>query len=102
MSFAFIDWSIVLGFVLLLCVVVYFANRNTKSVRDFVAANRCAGRYLLAIASGAGLIGFVITHVLMIYNGTLNAETLIILAQSPGWIGGILAIIATKTVEKSP
>ena len=57
MSFAVVDWCIILGFVSLLIIVVLLANRHTSSVSDFVAANRSAGRYLLAIASGAAAMG---------------------------------------------
>src|SRR5690349_15343883 len=47
-----IDWSLV---IIPLVVVVAFAiytNRYVKSVADFLAGGRCAGRYLLANARG--------------------------------------------------
>ena len=36
-----------------------YTNRYTKSVGDFLAANRCAGRYLLCISSGMAGLGAI-------------------------------------------
>ena len=47
MNMALIDWLIVgFVFVILGCFAVY-TNRFSRSVSDFMTANRCAGRYLL-------------------------------------------------------
>ena len=49
---AFLDWVIVIGFLVFL---VYLANKTrhyTNSVVNFLAAGRCAGRYVIAIAEG--------------------------------------------------
>ena len=54
-----IDWSIV---AIVLAGVTYAAiktNKYNKSVADFLSANRCAGRYLLAIAEGEAAMGAI-------------------------------------------
>lgn len=47
MGLTYLDWSIVAGVFLILCIVAVFTKRYTRSVSDFISANRCAGRYLL-------------------------------------------------------
>ncbi len=54
-----IDWSIVLGLFLMVIVVALWARRYNRSVADFMVANRCAGRYVLAVANGMGWFGAV-------------------------------------------
>jgi len=46
-----IDWIIVGAFGLLLVAIVVVTNRLTKSVAGFLSSERCAGRYLLTVAS---------------------------------------------------
>ena len=36
-----------------------FTLKYTKSVADFLAANRCAGRYMLSVASGIAMLGAI-------------------------------------------
>ena len=48
-----LDWSIVGIFVVSILIVAYFCNKLNKSVSDFLAASRSAGRYLLTVATGA-------------------------------------------------
>ena len=47
-----IDWLIVLGLLVFVLGWAWYAKRYTESVADFLAANRCAGRYLLSISEG--------------------------------------------------
>lgn len=56
MGFTIWDGSIVaILFSILIC-VIYWTQKKSNSVADFLAANRCAGRYLLTVAeSGVGL-----------------------------------------------
>ena len=54
-----IDWAIVLGMLGVLTIVAFFAKRYTRSVADFLAANRCAGRYLLTMADGMAALGAI-------------------------------------------
>ena len=46
------DWLIVGGLLLVLVGVAVFSQRYVRSVADFLAANRCAGRYLITVCSG--------------------------------------------------
>ncbi len=46
-----IDWTIIGAFGLLLLGIVIVTNRLTKSVAGFLSSERCAGRYLLTVAS---------------------------------------------------
>lgn len=53
MNMTSIDWAVtaaVLGIFIFTAAVL--ANRLTRSVSDYLVAGRCAGRYMLTIASG--------------------------------------------------
>lgn len=54
-----IDWSIVGALVLALLVILAVCQRYVKSTADFLAANRCAGRYLLTITSSIAGLGAI-------------------------------------------
>jgi Na+/proline symporter len=54
-----IDWIIVAAFVLGFALLAFYLKRYTRSVADFLAANRCAGRYLLTVAEGTAGIGAI-------------------------------------------
>lgn len=59
MSMHWLDWvivALVTGFVTLLA---YGTKKYTQSVADFLAANRCAGKYLLGIADGIAGLGAI-------------------------------------------
>ena len=49
-----IDWSIVIGMLVLLLVIAVYCKRYVRSVADFLAADRLAGRYLLTVSVGFG------------------------------------------------
>ena len=55
----FIDWTIVAVFIAFLMGFAVYAKRYNKGVADFLAANRCAGRYLLCISQGIAAIGAI-------------------------------------------
>jgi Na+/proline symporter len=63
-----------LGIILVILVVILgfalYTRRYTKSVADFLSANRCAGRYLLTIAAGMAGIACVTTSAAFILHGT--------------------------------
>ncbi len=59
-----IDWAIVGGLLALITAMAIYTRRYTKSVADFLAANRSAGRYLLCISDGMAGLG-AITIVMM-------------------------------------
>ncbi len=54
-----IDWAIVIGVVSFFIGMAWFTNRFTRSVADFMAANRCAGRYVLAVGYGISSLGAI-------------------------------------------
>ena len=59
MNLNWIDWTIMAVAVVSLRFVSLSTRKYMKGVADFLAANRCAGRYLLTIASQMGGIGVV-------------------------------------------
>ncbi|MHC4122495.1 MAG: sodium:solute symporter family protein [Planctomycetota bacterium] len=59
MAMQWIDWSIVIGLLVILIAMAVYAKRYTKGVADFLAANRCAGRYLLSISQGMAGMGAI-------------------------------------------
>jgi len=52
MNMASIDWVIVICFIFVLLVMGYRTRKYGGSVVNFLAAGRCAGRYLIAVAGG--------------------------------------------------
>jgi len=95
MNLHLIDWSIMVGLVVILTVGALSTRRYTNTATAFLAANRCGGRYLLSVASGMASIG-VITLVWFfeinydvgftsIWWGYIGAPMGIIMALS-GWV----------------
>ena len=56
MGMTLVDWSIVAGLMVVVTYAAITTKKYTKSVADFLAANRCAGRYLLGTAEGTAAI----------------------------------------------
>ncbi len=54
-----IDWTIVGLLLALLTGAALYTQQYTRSVADFLAANRCAGRYLLSISQGVAGVGAI-------------------------------------------
>jgi solute:Na+ symporter, SSS family len=59
MRFTIWDGSIVCVLFVILTVIICWMKKYSISVADFLAANRCAGRYLLTVAGGAVGLGFI-------------------------------------------
>lgn len=59
MSMHWIDWGIVGVVTIFVTVLAYGTKKYTRSVADFLAANRCAGKYLLGIADGIAGLGAI-------------------------------------------
>ncbi len=59
MDLHWIDWSIIFFAAISLCVLAYKTKKYTTSTSDFLAANRCAGRYLLTMAEGLASMGAI-------------------------------------------
>ncbi len=54
-----IDWVIVAVMAAFFIYMAWYTRRFVKSVADFMVANRCAGRYLLAVAYGVSTLGAI-------------------------------------------
>lgn len=54
-----IDWAIVACLLVMVAVIALWARRYNRSVADFMVGNRCAGRYMLAVANGMGWFGAI-------------------------------------------
>src|SRR5690349_19138298 len=62
MHMHWIDWTIVGALMAGVAFIALATRKYTRSVADFLSANRCAGRYVLCIANdlaGAGALSFV-------------------------------------------
>jgi len=53
------DWAIVGAFISFLLLLAFSIQKHTRSVADFLAANRCGGRYLLSTADGMVGLGAI-------------------------------------------
>ena len=74
MNMHWIDWTIVIILLVLLLIITVYSKRYTKSVADFLAANRLAGRYLLTVSSGFGGAIIIISHWQIIYDAGLPTQ----------------------------
>lgn len=59
MSLSLLDWSIVIVTFSLMVYGVVFSKRFMKSVADFLAAGRTAGRYIISVAMGMAMLGAI-------------------------------------------
>ena len=90
-----IDWSILALFVIILVAIAIYTRQYTKSVADFLVANRCAGRYLLSMSQGISALGAISVIALfqMYYNAGFTAtwwvflrEPTMLLIVISGWV----------------
>ena len=90
-----IDWIIIAALPTVLLIAAARTRRHAKSVSGFLAANRCAGRYLITVAYGMAQVG-VISLVWFwqqyydvgftsVFWGWMEGPAMIILALS-GWV----------------
>jgi SSS family solute:Na+ symporter len=87
MNMSWIDWTVIAVLCAGLLGVALWAMQLTRSVSDFLSANRCAGRYLLTLADGMAGFG-VITLV-------ANFEKFYEAGFGAFWWGMILAPLAS-------
>jgi SSS family solute:Na+ symporter len=52
-----LDWCIVAGVLLCWTLTIFAVRRYTRSVADFLAASRCAGRYLITVSGSTLTLG---------------------------------------------
>ncbi|MEX0322691.1 MAG: sodium:solute symporter [Puniceicoccaceae bacterium] len=79
----FVDWSIVLAVFVGLATIAIVTKRYMRGVADFLAANRCAGRYLLTLSDGMAGLGAI--GIIASFQQNYTA------GLAPGWWGGIMA-----------
>ncbi|OHB55896.1 MAG: hypothetical protein A2Y12_04835 [Planctomycetes bacterium GWF2_42_9] len=54
-----VDWVIVACLGLFVLILAFRTQKYTRSVADFLSANRCAGRYMLATAENMAMVGAI-------------------------------------------
>jgi len=54
-----LDWLVIFGGIAFVLFAAQRTKKHTRSVADFLAANRCAGRYLIGISQGMANLGAV-------------------------------------------
>lgn len=59
MNLHWIDWTIVGAMLAFITFAAIKANRHTRGVADFLAANRCAGRYLISVSDGIAALAAI-------------------------------------------
>ncbi len=85
MNLTTLDWSIVVVVLGLMFFSVFAAKRLMRSVADFLAAGRSAGRYVISVASGvAGLGAITIVG---------NLEMNLVAGFSMAWWGMTMALV---------
>lgn len=95
MNLAPLDWAILAGMLALLVAVALYTRRYATTVSGFLAAERCAGRYLISVAFNMAQLG-VITLVwyfqqnydvgwTSIWWGLTEGPAMIVIALS-GWV----------------
>lgn len=59
MNLAVIDWIIVAGVLLFMFAGVYMSKSLMRSVSDFLAAGRTAGKYIISLSQGMAMLGAI-------------------------------------------
>lgn len=59
MNLSLVDWAIIIAFFLFIAGVATFTRRYVRGVADFLAANRCAGRYMLSVSDAVANLGAI-------------------------------------------
>ncbi|MDZ7414020.1 MAG: sodium:solute symporter, partial [candidate division KSB1 bacterium] len=59
MNLSLLDWFIVAGMVALTGAVVLTSRTHMRSVADFLAAGRTAGRYVISVSQGMAALGAI-------------------------------------------
>ncbi len=59
MNMHWVDWLVVASLAALVIGMAVYTRRFTRSVADFLAANRSAGRYIISVSEGAAALGAI-------------------------------------------
>jgi Na+/proline symporter len=91
-----LDWAIVGSLMLLMIGILIYCQTFVKNTADFLAADRCAGRYILCISTG--IAGFAVVNSVAIFEMFYQAgfsSTWWAMISAP--IGLVLSLIAWVT-----
>ncbi|OHB57128.1 MAG: hypothetical protein A2Y12_13595 [Planctomycetes bacterium GWF2_42_9] len=95
MNMSFLDLAIVIGFLIFVIAMGYRTKKYAGNVANFLAAGRCAGRYLIAVAGGVAGWGAIsaVAAFEMYYRGGFSIQWWFLLmmvanliASLSGWI----------------
>ncbi|MFC2158121.1 sodium:solute symporter [Acidobacteriota bacterium] len=95
MSLTFLDWTIVVAALGLMVYGVTFSRKFMKSVADFLAAGRTAGRYVISVSMGMAMLGAisVVGEFEMFYKSgfclrwwELSMAVVILIVTVSGWV----------------
>ena len=59
MNMKALDWAILCTLIAFLVAILVYSQRFVRNTSQFLAADRCAGRYLLAISNGIAALGAI-------------------------------------------
>lgn len=90
-----IDWAIISFVVACLAALTLYSRRFTRSVADFLAARRVAGRYLLTVHESVGAIAIIATWE-MVYAGGLATQWWTLLSLPVGLLLALTGFIVYR------
>lgn len=96
-----LDWAIVIGMIALLVGVLFYCNKFMRNAADFLAASRCAGRYVLSISEGVA--GFAVINSVatfeMFYKAGFASQYWSMLSSATGLILSLFAWVTYRLRE---
>lgn len=96
-----LDWVIVVGVIAFLVAILTYCNRYTRNAADFIAASRCAGRYVLSISQGVA--GFAVVSSVatfeMFYKAGFASQWWSMLSSPIGLILSLVAWVSYRFRE---
>lgn len=96
MNLHWIDWVIVAGLFVFLTWLTLVTKKYVRSVADFLAANRLAGRYLLCVSSGVGGSIGTIAAWEMIYAAGLPTQWWAMMGIPVGLLMGLTGFVTYR------
>ncbi len=95
MNLALVDWLIVFAIFAVMLGGVFLSRNHMKSVADFLAAGRTAGRYMISVSSGMAALGAITIVGLLEMNyvagfsmswGGMTMGIVVLLVTVSGWV----------------
>ena len=93
MNLHWLDWAIVILLLGSLLAITSYTKRYMRSIADFLAANRLAGRYMLTVSSGFGGAISLIAMWEMLYDSGLPTQWWSMIGAPVGLLIGISGFI---------